>query len=361
MNDSLKCVGAELPACNQRWPTAVDLYSGCGGTTLGLRNARFRVVAGIENDPLAVETFKENHRTVKVWADDIRDVDPSAVLDAVGLQPRELDLLSGCPPCQAFSSLKRLNGGKRLYEKANKDLVFEIVRFARIMQPRVVMIENVPHLRRDYRFSRVRRELKELGYYGQPKVVNAAEFGVPQRRRRVILIASRIGTIRFPEPNQSKVPCTVRSTIASLSEAGRSGDALHDLPEVRSEKIARLIAMIPRDGGSRMDAGDEHQLACHRRCNGFKDVYGRMAWDDVAPTITGGCVNPSKGRFLHPEADRTITLREAALLQSFPLTYWFSLKRGKFAAAQMIGNAFPPALVAAHARQIRKHLKSGPA
>ncbi|MCL6560156.1 MAG: DNA cytosine methyltransferase, partial [Firmicutes bacterium] len=113
-----------------------------------------------------------------------------------------------------------------------------------------------------------------------------------------------------------------------------------------------LIRRIPKNGGSRTDLPEEYRLACHKRCNGFKDVYGRMAWDDVAPTITGGCFNPSKGRFLHPEEDRAITMREAALLQGFPRRYKFPATDNKSAVAWMIGNALPPPFIAAHARCI---------
>lgn len=173
----------------------------------------------------------------------------------------------------------------------------------------------------------------------------------------MIFIASRIGRIEYAEPVGEDDRKTVREAIECLSSPGESGDALHDCPETRSEKVAALIAMIPKDGGSRTQLGRKYQLKCHRKCDGFKDVYGRMAWDDIAPTITGGCVNPSKGRFLHPDEDRSITLREAALLQGFPPDYHFSLERGKFAAALMIGNAFPPAFVKAHSQQICEVLR----
>ncbi len=118
----------------------------------------------------------------------------------------------------------------------------------------------------------------------------------------------------------------------------------------------RMIRSIPVNGGSRSDLPEELQLDCHLKCSGFKDVYGRMAWDDVAPTITGGCVNPSKGGFLHPSEHRAITVREAALLQSFPKIHVVSMERGKFAAADLIGNALPPALVRAQALPIRQLL-----
>jgi len=119
-----------------------------------------------------------------------------------------------------------------------------------------------------------------------------------------------------------------------------------------------IIRAVPHDGGGRLDLSEEHRLACHKDFSGFKDVYGRMRWDDVSPTITGGCHNPSKGRFLHPEQDRTITLREAALLQGFPVNYHFDLKRGKLAAAAMIGNALPPAFIRAHAAPVCEAMAS---
>jgi len=115
--------------------------------------------------------------------------------------------------------------------------------------------------------------------------------------------------------------------------------------------------MIPKDGGSRSDLGLERQLACHRRCDGFKDVYGRMKWDDVAPTITSGCINPSKGRFLHPEQDRAITLREAALLQGFDMSYRFPIHRGRYPLAELIGNAIPAEFVRRQAAVLRQRLE----
>ena len=138
--------------------------------------------------------------------------------------------------------------------------------------------------------------------------------------------------------------------------AGRSDDPLHNLPENRSAKVRRLIAAVPKNGGGVRQAGTDFTLPCRQRCNGFYDVYGRMAWDEPAPTITSGCVNPSKGRFLHPEEDRCITLREALLLQSFPPGYRLSLRRGKFPAAALVGNALPPEFVRRQAESIRSSL-----
>lgn len=336
---------------------AIDIFCGCGGTSQGLKEAGFNIVAGIENDELAAHTYKVNHSKTKLWDIDIRELSPDMLLNYHKLKKGRLDLLTGCPPCQAFSSIRRLNGKKRIYDKESKDLIFNFLAFVEGLYPKVVMIENVPQLIEDYRFSKVVNHLRSLGYDGQPKILNAADFGVPQRRRRMVYIASRIGDLGNFAPLISNENVTVRDAIASLPLAGHSGDALHDLPEKRSKRVSQLIKMIPKDGGSRSALGEEAQLSCHKRCSGFNDVYGRMSWDGVAPTITGGCVSPSKGRFLHPEQNRAITLREAALLQTFPQDYFFSTSKGKYKTAEMIGNAFPPRFVRFHAAKIREHIK----
>ena len=337
--------------------TAFDVFCGCGGTTQGLREAGFRVVGGIEIDPLAAATYRANHKHVKIWETDIRELNPKSILAELNMQSGELDLLVGCPPCQSFSAMKRLNGGKVVRDKKSKDLVLEFLRFVESVNPKVVLIENVPGLASDYRFSEVRRRLRSLGFVGEPVIRNAADFGVPQRRRRMVFVASRVGNIQHSEilPASRHV---VRDAIGHLPNPDQSDDPLHSCLENRSQRIMEMISLIPKDGGSRSALGKRFRLECHVKTNGFKDVYGRMAWDEVAPTITSGCVNPSKGRFLHPEQDRAITLREAALLQSFPKDYRFSLERGKFAVALMIGNAFPPKFVEAHAIQIHQYLRN---
>ena len=213
-------------------------------------------------------------------------------------------------------------------------------------------MENVPGLRHDWRFQKLLDRLDGWGYSFKYAVHDAAEYGVPQRRCRLILMAVASGEIDFSAPDSRRR--TVRDAIGDMPPAGTSGDALHDMPERRTEKIKRLIASIPKDGGSRTQLPKKQQLKCHQKCTGFKDVYGRMAWDRVAPTITGGCFNPSKGRFLHPEEDRAITVREAALLQSFPQDYVFLPADNKTAVALMIGNALPPELIKRQARVIKK-------
>lgn len=336
-------------------PIAIDLFSGCGGLTLGLKQAGFKVIGAIEIDPVAVETYRLNHRKVKVWCRDIRKISVSSVMCELKLKKGELDLLAGCPPCQSFSSMRTHNGGRRVRDKKNKDLVFELLRFVKKLRPKTIMMENVPGLNTNKRIKIICRRLERMGYAWERRVLNAADYGVPQRRKRMILFGSRFDFIKFAKVESRHR--TVREAIGKLPRPGRSGDPLHDFPENRSQKVIKLIKRIPKDGGSRTALGKSSQLDCHKRHEGFKDVYGRMWWNRVAPTITGGCTNPSKGRFLHPVQDRAITLREAALLQSFPRKYRFSLIKGKGGVMTMIGNALPPEFIRRHAVEVRRHLR----
>lgn len=351
----LSGVSTARASSRPRRPTAIDLFSGAGGLTLGLRKAGFRVLAGVEIDPLCAETYRLNHPRVKLVAGDIRGVDPADLMASIGLRRGELDLLAGCPPCQGFSSIRTRRHGTVADDR--NDLLFEFIRFVDILRPKAVLMENVPGLRDDARFDRLLNRLRRRGYHVSVSVADAADFGVPQRRRRLVLTAG-LGR-RLPSPQATTRRTTVRQTIGLLPAPGSSGDELHDVSEHRSARIRKLISSVPPDGGSRSDLGADDVLACHQRTRGFYDVYGRMAWGEVSPTITGGCVNPSKGRFLHPDQNRAITLREAALLQAFPKRYRFSLSRGKYAAAAMIGNALPPEFVRRHALAIAGALAEG--
>jgi DNA (cytosine-5)-methyltransferase 1 len=333
--------------------TAIDLFSGCGGLTQGLRDAGFTVGAAVEIDALAAETYAANHPDVKLFNADIRHVSASQIMEACAIEKGELDLLAGCPPCQGFSRIRLNNKRERMDDPRNR-LIDEVLRLISEMQPKVVMLENVPNLSRYTRYLNFKRDLRKLGYEVVDKVLDVADFGVPQRRKRLVVLASRLGQIFHPDPVDGRR--TVRDAIAKLPADILKNDPLHNLGEQRSERIRRLIKAIPKDGGSRTALSAGLVLKCHEKQDGFYDVYGRMKWDDVAPTITGGCVNPSKGRFLHPAEDRAITLREAAILQSFPPRYVFSLRRGKYAAAEMIGNALPPIFSRVQAEAIKLHL-----
>lgn len=331
--------------------TAIDLFSGCGGLTEGLRQAGFRVLAAVDNDKLAVKTYRRNHRRVCVVEADIRTVTGDMLRRRLRLKKGQLDLLAGCPPCQGFSRLRTKN--RIGISDERNDLVLEFVRLVGELLPRAVMMENVPALATDPRIEFVKTELSRLGYTVRADVLDAADYAVPQRRRRFVLIASRVSSAPFAR--RARVRPTVRDAFARIQSS--QSDPLHGYRDVRSKRIETLIRKIPKDGGSRAALPPKYRLACHERVDGFKDVYGRMAWDAVSPTITGGCVNPSRGRFLHPEADRSITLREAAALQTFPPRYYISMERGKYAAAQLIGNALPPEFIRRHAAALHRSLE----
>lgn len=336
--------------------TAIDLFCGAGGLTQGLKQANFDVIGAVESVKTYAESYRINHPKTRLKEEDIVKVDPEGYMHELGLKAGDLDLLAGCPPCQGYSTIGTRNRGQR--DDPRNELVYEVLRFAVAFQPKTIMMENVPALANDSRLSSLMEQLQELGYKIDVKVLNMSHFGVPQARRRMIMLASRLGDVEVTSQElESSEMATVRDAIAFLPVSGMSNDPLHDIIERRGEKVKKLISLVPKDGGSRTDLPEEFQLECHKRTNGFKDVYGRMSWDKPSPTITGGCTNPSKGRFLHPNENRAITLREAALLQTFPVDYKFSLASGKQGVATMIGNALPPKFIEFHARKLQDHLK----
>lgn len=334
--------------------TAIDLFSGCGGLSLGLCRAGFRILTAIESEPVAAETYLLNHASTDLIEKDITTIRPTYLRKRLNLDKGDLDLLAGCPPCQGFSQLWTMNGGYISNDPQNR-LVLQFQKFVRAFLPKAVMMENVPGLAFDHRHARFVKFLQSLGYAVESRICNAADFGVPQRRRRLILIALHGLKPKFSKKSGKRV--SVRQTIGSLHTPGEGDDPLHDYEVSRSPAVLKRISQIPKNGGSRGQLSARKQLKCHKKHDGFRDVYGRMKWSDVSPTITGGCINPSKGRFLHPMQDRAITLREAALLQGFPMSYDFAMTRGRYHAAQMIGNAFPPKFAEMHARVVARSLK----
>jgi DNA (cytosine-5)-methyltransferase 1 len=334
-------------------PSAIDLFSGCGGLSHGLKKAGFNVVVAVELDETAKQTYQLNHPEVRLLNEDIRKIDAEKLRRSLKLKKGDLGLLAGCPPCQGFSRMRTKNGERAARDPRNA-LVEDFLRFVEAFLPKTIMMENVPALIRHQRFGALRARIKNLGYGDFVDVLDAANYGVPQRRRRLIFLASRI---HKPMPAIPERKITVRQAIKSLQKIEGSRDALHRMPENRSAAVIELIKHIPKNGGSRLDLPERFHLECHKKSEGFFDVYGRMRWDDVAPTITSGCSNPSKGRFLHPIKNRTITLREAAVLQGFPRAYKFNTMHGKERIALMIGNALPPPFIAAHARLLRQAIK----
>ena len=339
------------------WPTATDLFSGSGSATAALKKAHFRVVAAVDNDAIGCATYRLNHPRVRLYETDIRELDPDTVRREC-LKDTPLDLMVICAPCQPFSSQNR-----KRQDDIRARLLISAARFVSVMEPEVVFVENVPGLasRENAGLLAEFRDTCGAAYvFGEPTCVDAADYGVPQRRVRCLLMASRRREApQIPPPTTpTYARRTVRDAISSLpslaSGEADPRDTLHAARSHRAIAVERLRA-IPRDGGSRSDLPDRLVLDCHRNHSGHPDVYGRMKWDDVAPTLTTGCTDVTRGRFAHPEDDRAITPREAALLQTFPRGYRFA---GKFkVVAKQIGNAIPFALVHALAPSFRAALK----
>ena len=336
-------------------PSAIDLFCGCGGMTEGLKQAGFRVLWGNDVAASPLKAYRANHPEVLVDEKDIRTIECKKLMKLLGMKKGELDLLAGCPPCQGFSSIRTNNGRYSIPDDRN-DLINDYLRFVEAFRPKAVMLENVPGLKDDTRFEKFVATMNDLGYKGEWKILNVADYGVPQRRKRLIYVAAYKKTIRVSEKKGEYR--TVRDAIGELPPAGQSGDFMHDFPEQRTKKIQEMIALIPKNGGSRSQLPERYVLPCHQKNpGGFKDVYGRMAWDKPSPTITGGCASPSKGRFLHPEENRCITPREASLLQGFPRNYIFPQGISKDSLALMVGNALPVPFIFAHAWEIIAQLR----
>lgn len=328
--------------------TAIDLFAGCGGMSTGLERAGFKILASIEIDPLTANTYRRNHSSTTVISDDIRNVGIEDLQRITGSST--VDLVAGCPPCQGFSSIRRLNKPEPSQDERNS-LILEYLRIVEGLMPHAILMENVPALQEYHLFKKVAISLEAIGYKLAYGILDASNYGVPQRRKRFVMIGSRVGTPQLPIP--LKKAKTVRDAIGQLNGSTIADDPLQHIHSHHGERIAAMIKRIPKDGGSMADLPEAYRLKCHKKGNvGFSDVYGRMSWDKVSPTITGGCLNPSKGRFLHPEMNRSITAREAALLQTFPPTYHFPDKASREKIALMIGNALPPDFALAQANVV---------
>lgn len=332
---------------------SIDIFSGCGGLTEGMHQADFKTKIAFEIDEIASNAYRLNHPDTTVITKDIREVSIAEIKNK--LNGKTIHLLAGCPPCQGFSSIRRLNRIEPVADDRN-NLIMEYVRLVQELMPYTIMMENVPGLIEYDLFKEAIKILtKELGYKVDYKVVNVKDYGVPQSRRRLVLVGSRLSEIKVAEaPNEKQ---TVRQAIEHLPLPEDSTDPFHKMFPAHRPHVLKRIEMTPKNGGSRKDLPKEYSLKCHEAINvGFNDVYGRLRWDDYSTTITGGCLNPSKGRFLHPEQNRCISAREAALLQSFPLDYIFPIDTPRTDLALMIGNALPPKFSYYQSLNIREHL-----
>jgi DNA (cytosine-5)-methyltransferase 1 len=347
---------------------AVDLFSGCGGLSLGLEQAGFDVVGAVEIDALAAATYEANHDG-KVIRADICDITAKQLRD---LSPTgRVDLLSGCAPCQGFCSLTN----KQDRDDPRNELLFELGRLIGGLRPTAIFMENVPGLLTRGRkiFESFLDRLRALGYQYIFKVVQMADFGIPQYRRRLVLLAGKGFRLPFPIARYARVPRTksvkpwrtLRDAIYGRPFPHRMNELLKDVgPEsvdwhvvrtLQPQTMARLKAATP--GLTWLTVDEALRPKCHTGAySGFTNVYQRMVWDRVSPTITSGCTTPAKGRFGHPDRRRTtISVREAALIQTFPCNYEFATSKID-AVCEMIGNAVPPRFARAIGRTLYRAL-----
>ncbi|MGE5406458.1 MAG: DNA cytosine methyltransferase [Methanosarcina sp.] len=339
--------------------SVVDLFSGVGGLTHGFVLENYKIEAGIDFDNSCKYAFEVNNKARFLH----EDLTVFSSENIENLYTRKYKILVGCAPCQAFSQ----------YNKNEKNDKWKLVcHFGKIIddiKPEIISMENVPQLR-TYNGGKVFKNfisvLKRNNYNIDCQIVNAQDYGVPQRRKRLILLASRIGTIKLMPPTHTQENyVTVRDAISHLPEisdgVSYESDQLH-----RSRKLITLNKMRIKatpEGGSWKNWGNNLLLACHKKASGksYRSVYGRMKWDDVAPTLTTQCTGYGNGRYGHPSQDRAISLREAAILQSFPEYYDFIDPEKPFRPTvieRQIGNAVPVQLGRIIAQSIKIHIRS---
>lgn len=341
-----------------------DLFCGCGGMSLGFERAGFECVGAIDKNEHAVATYASNIGTTPIQ-DDVTNYSADELLDEFGIERGELDVLIACAPCQGFSQ----HQNKHDFDHDERNTLVSLsAELAAEMQPEFFVIENVPELVRGSKekyWARTYEILKQAGYLVEHDILNAADFGVPQRRKRAIIIARRDGRVVKLPDTRTEETRTVRDAIGDLPavEAGETHttDSMHQAPN-HTSRIVTMLDHIPNDGGSWMDIPkpyqDEFWLDSMKKrakkgdMGSFCDTYGRMHWDRPAGTITRKSSTPSCGRYVHPEQNRNITVREAARLQSFPDSWTFD---GPFISwYEQNGNAVPPKLGEAIAEKIRE-------
>lgn len=339
---------------------AVDLFCGIGGLTYGLMKAGIPVVAGIDVDGSCEYAYTANNKCQFIEKS-VEDITGQEIGDL--LTDADYKILVGCAPCQPFSTHSNKIKNKEASSKWN--LLNEFLRIIREIVPDVVSMENVPNLSNQEIFSNFVCELESLGYTVNSSNVYCPDYGIPQKRRRLVLLASKIGEIAIIEKTHTKEEyITVKDSIGSL-ERLRNGqksktDKLHYTTRLSKINLARIKAS--KQNGTWLDWKDSLKLDCQRRDTGstYRSVYGRMSWNEPSPTITTQFFNYGTGRFGHPEQNRPLTIREAAILQTFPAEYVFYRDVEKISLNGLgthIGNAVPPDLGKIIGESILAHIE----
>ncbi|MCZ4625329.1 MULTISPECIES: DNA cytosine methyltransferase [Rhodococcus] len=322
--------------------SVIDFFSGCGGTSAGFKTAGMNIVAGIDSDHDAAATFRRNFRGSSFIEADIKTVTTEQVAELI---PSEaITLFSGCAPCQPFS---RQNGHRSLNDP-RRNLLGEFQRFVTHLRPHLIVVENVPGLQSPVQKGPLEEFLKSIssqGYSFEVGVLRALEYGVPQERRRLVIVASRIGYPVLPPPTHAvgkRRARTVRQAIGNLPpiRAGEVDERDPDHAAMKLSEANQIRIQATPEGGDRRDWDSSLVPDCHVVHGGHTDAYGRMWWDRPATGLTTRCLSYSNGRFGHPEQDRAISLREAACLQTFSRRFRFEgslTSRGR-----QVGNAVPP-------------------
>lgn len=340
---------AKFPIDKKSVLKAVDFFCCSGGVTHGFKKAGIKVLGGIDIEGAYQETYEKNNKGSKFLKADISKLQPNDLIHEFGIAKNMDDLIFvGCSPCQYYTNLQT----DKTKSSESKMLLVEFKRFVNFFNPGFIFLENVPGLesKSESPLTYFKKYLTEKGYIFQDKVVNAADYNIPQSRRRYILVASRVTTkILIPNASNSERIKTVKDAIGNLPEivAGHKdeSDNMHWSSGLAPINLKR-IQQTSHNGGTRLEWKDdkELQLKCYvGKDNTFSDVYGRMFWDYPSPTITTKFHSLTNGRFGHPEQNRAISLREGAILQSFPKNYKFHSKIVGV-VAKMIGNAVPPEL-----------------
>lgn len=333
----------------------VDFFCGCGGTSAGLEKSGMKILAGIDVDKNALSTFSTNFPEAEPISKSIVELNPEELATVIKNRKKNKLVFSACAPCQPFSTQNRLksDSDERL------SLLAEFHRFVEYWLPDYLLLENVPGIQKAEKgpFTEFLKFIEDQGYQYTFAVKNAVNYGVPQSRRRLVLIASLHGEPELPEETHGpkKLPyVTVREAISKYPKlvAGSKSNKIinHECASLKSITLERLQATP--EGGSRHDWPEHLILECHKKHNGHGDVYGRLSWDKPSVTLTTKCVSISNGRFGHPEQDRAISVREAAALQSFDDNFIF---KGTFReAAKQVGNAVPVLFAKALGDQIKR-------